>query len=164
MAASGGKPTARMGRAVQRWRRRAVARWAQWRRALRRAWDPPLDLRGERVAERYLKRQGQRIVARRLRSRLGELDLVAVEGRTIVFVEVKTRRSDRAGLPTEAVDGHKQRRVCRAALGYLKRHDLNEYPVRFDVIGVLWPAGARQPQIEHVRAAFESPFVGQFSA
>ena len=76
----------------------------------------------------YLRRLGYKIVARRERGRLGELDLVAVDGRTVVFVEVKTRRSHDAGHPAEAVDPEKQRRLTRLALAYLKRHGLLEYP------------------------------------
>ena len=152
-----------------RWGRR----WQQARRGLRRRWKSvaatiatgwrrwrwglPLDQRGERAAERLLKRQGYRIVGRRERSRLGELDLVAVDGRTVVFVEVKTRQSLAAGEPAEAVDAAKQQRVARAAWGYLKRHGLLDYPARFDVVAVYWPAGARQPNCRHLRGAFEAP-------
>jgi putative endonuclease len=112
--------------------------------------------RGEREAERYLKRQGFIILARGNRARLGEIDLVAVEKRTIVFVEVKTRTSHDAGHPAEAVDRHKQRRLTRAAREYLKRHQLTEYPARFDVVAVTWPDARRRPVIEHIRNAFEA--------
>jgi putative endonuclease len=111
---------------------------------------------GERAAERYLKRLGYIIVARGQRDDLGELDLVAVDGRTIVFVEVKTRRGDQAGHPAEAVDEEKQRKITRLALAYLKRHDLLEYPSRFDVVAVTWPANARRPTIQHIKSAFEA--------
>ncbi len=125
-----------------------------WRRRL----FPELTLgqMGERAAERYLKRLGYIIVARGERDDLGELDLVAVDGRTIVFVEVKTRRGDLAGRPAEAVDEAKQRRITRLALAYLKRHDLLDYSARFDVMAVTWPAGAKQPVIEHLKSAFEA--------
>lgn len=125
---------------------------------LRAAWRRyrSLDRRGERAAERHLRSRGYRIVARRERGRLGELDLVAVDGRTVVFVEVKTRRSHAAGHPAEAVDADKQRKLTRLALAYLKRHDLLEYRTRFDVLAVTWPNGARKPKIEHYRAAFEA--------
>jgi putative endonuclease len=73
------------------------ARWARF-------WTPkPLGYLGERAAEKYLKRKGYKIVARGLRLRGGELDLVAVDGRTVVFVEVKTRRSEQFGHPAEAI-------------------------------------------------------------
>ena len=130
---------------------------------LRTAWRRyhSLDRRGERAAERYVRRLGYKIVGRRDRSRLGELDLVAVDGRTVVFIEVKTRQSHDAGHPAEAVDRDKQQRLTRLALAFLKRHDLLEYPARFDVVAVTWPPSARKPTIEHYRNAFEAVGRGQ---
>ena len=115
----------------------------------------PLGQRGEEAAARYLKRLGYKIVARSERLQPGELDLVAVEGRTIVFVEVKTRRSADAGHPAEAVDANKQRRLTRLVVTFLKRHGLLEYPARFDVIAITWPSG-RRPTIEHFPNAFDA--------
>ena len=115
----------------------------------------PLGVRGERVAARYLKRRGFKIVATGSRDRLGEVDLIAIDRRTVVFVEVKTRRSTRAGDPLEAVDTEKQRRLTRVALAFLRRHDLLEESARFDVVGIVWPHWARRPAIEHIRGAFE---------
>jgi putative endonuclease len=120
-----------------------------------------LGRRGERAAERFLRRLGYKIVARRDRGRLGELDIVAVDGRTIVFVEVKTRTSHDAGHPAEAVGPEKQRRLTRLALAYLKRHELLEHAARFDVLAVTWPAGAKKPQIDHIKNAFEAVGRGQ---
>ncbi|MBI3836394.1 MAG: YraN family protein [Planctomycetia bacterium] len=130
---------------------------------LRIAWRRyrSLGASGERAAERYLRRRRYKIVARRERGRLGELDLVAVDGRTIVFVEVKTRRSRRAGHPAEAVGPQKQQRLTRLALAYLKRHELLEYSSRFDVLAITWPADARNPTIEHIKNAFEAVGRGQ---
>ena len=87
---------------------------------------------------------------------MGEIDLVAVDERTVVFVEVKTRRSQDAGHPSDAVDLDKQRRLTRLALAYLKRHHLLEYPSRFDIVAVTWPENERNPKIEHLRGAFEA--------
>lgn len=101
-----------------------------------------MGARGEAAAARYLKRLGYRILVRGDRVRLGEIDLVALDGRTIVFVEVKTRESADSGHPAEAVDSGKQRRLTRLALSFLKRHRLLEYPARFDIVAVTWPAGA----------------------
>jgi putative endonuclease len=120
-----------------------------------------LGRRGEGVARRYLRRQGWRIIAARSQELLGELDLVAVDQGTIVFVEVKTRRSLRAGSAAEAVDVRKQLRLARLALVYLKRHRLLGYPVRFDVLGLTWPRDAHRPQIAHFRNAFTSSLVQQ---
>jgi putative endonuclease len=117
----------------------------------------PLGYLGERAAEKHLKRKGYKIVARGLRSRGGgELDLVAVDGRTVVFVEVKTRRSEQFGHPTEAIDLRKQSRMTRAAVSYLKRHGLLDYRSRFDVVAILWPSGVKRPKIEHYESAFEA--------
>ncbi len=121
-----------------------------------------LGLQGERAAERFLKRQGYLIVARGERGRIGELDLVAVDGRVVVFVEVKTRRSDVAGLPEEAVTPAKQAKLTKLALAYLKRHDLLENSARFDVVSVTWPQESRRPNIEHLVNAFEPHGQGQF--
>jgi putative endonuclease len=127
---------------------------------------PPRSLgyRGERAAERFLRRQGYIILARGLRNKLGELDLVAVEKRTIVFVEVKTRTTQDAGHPADAVDADKQQRMTRAALSYLKRHDLLEHSARFDVIAVTWPERGGRPRIEHFKNAFEAVGAGQMFA
>jgi putative endonuclease len=132
--------------------------WASWGGWLRRWWYrlfPPLTLgaQGERAAARYLRRIGYRIVARGARSRLGEIDLIALDGQTIVFVEVKTRRSKDQGHPVEAVDLRKRQRLTRLALAYLKRYGLLRRPARFDVIAITWPQGER-PTIEHFPNAF----------
>jgi putative endonuclease len=129
-----------------------------------RAWrrTPSLGQRGEAAAERYLRRLGYTIVARGQRERLGELDLIAVDGRTVVFVEVKTRRSHDAGHPVEAIGAEKQRRLTRLALAYLKRHDLLEHASRFDVVAVTWPEDrSAKPLIEHFKNAFDAVGRGQ---
>jgi putative endonuclease len=111
-----------------------------------------------------LRRLGYVIVARGHRDNIGEIDLVAVDGRTLVFVEVKTRTSQDAGHPADAVDAEKQRRLTRLALSYMKRHDLLENPARFDVVAVIWPDKGRKPTIEHFQNAFEAVgFVGMYS-
>ncbi len=115
-----------------------------------------LGKRGEEAAARYLRRRGHKILARGDKFGPGELDLVTLDGETIVFVEVKTRRSDEVGHPSEAVDERKQRRLTRLAVAFLKRHGLLERPARFDVVAVTWPAGRRLPAVEHVANAFEA--------
>ena len=116
--------------------------------------------KGERVAVRFLKKQGYRIVARKSRSRIGELDVVAVDGECIVFVEVKTRSSHVAGQPVEAVTAAKQHQLTRAALAWLKSRGLLERRARFDVIAITWGDG-RDPEIQHFRNAFEATGRGQ---
>lgn len=118
--------------------------------------EKTLGQQGEAAAARYLKRRGYKIAARSDRSKLGELDLVAVDGRTVVFVEVKTRRSQEDGHPVEAVTPAKQRRLTRLAVTFLKRHGLLESPARFDVVAVTWPQSRRRPTIEHFPNAFEA--------
>jgi putative endonuclease len=116
--------------------------------------------RGEREAARHLRKQGYHILARQSRSLLGEIDLIALDGKTIVFVEVKTRSSHVAGHPVEAVDSRKQRQLTRAALAWLKRRNLLDHPGRFDVIAITWQPGA-PPLIQHFKNAFEASGHGQ---
>jgi putative endonuclease len=97
-----------------------------------------------------------RIIVRNYRTAQGEVDLIARDGDTVVFVEVKARRR---GEPAEAVTAEKQRRLTLAALHFLKRHRLLEYPGRFDVVAVVWPESGRVPSVEHFRDAF--PPVGR---
>jgi putative endonuclease len=120
-----------------------------------------LGERGERAAASHLRRLGYKIVAfRQQRHAIGEADIIAVDGRTVVFVEVKTRRSSHSGHPAEAVGVAKQERLARFALAYLKRHDLLEHAARFDVVAVCWPS-EEKPRIEHFKNAFEPPGVGR---
>ena len=123
-----------------------------------------LGQRGEDAAARYLKRLGYHILARHCRTRLGELDLIAADGRTVVFVEVKTRRTTDAGHPADAIDPRKEQRMTQAALAYLKAHGLLDYSARFDVVAITWPADSRRPTIEHFQNAFSPPGKGQFFA
>lgn len=109
----------------------------------------------ERAAAAFLERHGCRILDRNFHDgRSGEIDLVAYDGETVVFVEVKYRSSDRCGLPEEAVTGSKQRTICRTARFYLIRKGLGtECPIRFDVVAIR-PAGNGQLQVRWIRNAF----------
>lgn len=120
-----------------------------------------LGERGERATARYLKRLGYKIVFSRHRLRYGEVDIIAVDGRTVVFVEVKTRRDASQGRPAEAVDTERQSRLTRAALAFLKSHGLLDYASRFDVVEVFWPDGQRRPTIQHLQNAFAAVGRGQ---
>ncbi len=131
--------------------------WRRWRQG------GSLGERGEAVAARFLQRRGYRIVGRNLKDSLGELDLVAVDGRTIVFVEVKTRSATDAGNPAEAVDRDKERRLTRLALAYLRRHGLLECAARFDIVAVTWPEAANRPTVEHFSNAFPANWESMFS-
>jgi len=116
----------------------------------------PLGARGERAAAEFLERLGYRILDRGRRYKFGELDLVALDGETIVFVEVKTRRRDDLASPAEAVDRRKQERLTRAALAYLKRRRLLGRRTRFDIVSIVWSDDASPPNITHLRAAFDA--------
>ncbi len=116
--------------------------------------------RGEREAERLLLRQGMIIVARGYEGKFGEVDLIAVDDDTIVFVEVKTRTTDSAGLPAEAVDLQKQQHLTKTAYGYLKWNRLTQCRARFDVVAITWPEGSKDPDVVHYQNAFEP--VGEF--
>jgi putative endonuclease len=108
---------------------------------------------GERIACRFLLRQGFDIIARRYKERRGEVDLIAFEGQTLVFVEVKTRRSREYGDPAEFVDWKKQQRLRMAAEDFIARCDLCEYTYRFDIVTVVAPATVRE-EVSLFRNAF----------
>jgi putative endonuclease len=114
-----------------------------------------LGREGEALAARALAREGYIIVARRVRSRLGEIDIVAREGDEWVFVEVKARRSGRRGTPAESVTVRKQRKLARLAQAYLARRGKSDEPARFDVASVELEAG-RAPRVEILRRAFDA--------
>lgn len=114
-----------------------------------------LGRQGEQAAERFLQTQGYAIVARNYRCVYGEIDLVAQEQETVVFVEVRTHSGPTFGDPLESVTRRKQRQIAKAALHYAIRHHVENHPLRFDVIGISWNDAA--PQIVHVKGAFEFP-------
>ena len=103
-----------------------------------------------------LRRRGYRIVARNLRLAGAEIDIVAREGGTTVFVEVRSRSSRERGGPPETIGRGKQARIARAAAAYLAGRGQGDVVARFDVVGVDWSKGRACCTL--VRAAFESPF------
>ena len=124
-------------------------RWYEelpWRRRL------PLGRRGEEIAARHLRRCGYRILERNFRAAGAEIDLVAADRETFVFVEVKTRSSAEFGTPAEAVDARKAERIHRAAGIYLKRIHGAERPTRFDVVAIIGAGRARR--LELLKDAF----------
>ena len=112
-----------------------------------------LGREGEKIAERYLKKKGYKLVERNYRCLSGEVDLIVLDRRVIVFVEVKTRSDDRFGTPFEAVEARKQQKMIRAAQFFLHAKGLQQREARFDVVGISWPG--RQPVVEHIENAFE---------
>lgn len=115
-----------------------------------------LGAEGEEEAARYLRKRGLKIVQRNYRSRLGEIDLVAQDGKRWVFVEVKTRIEGDGDPPQSAVTPLKQRRLARLAQEYIARARLGDVPCRFDVVSVLFNAQGRVSEIRHLPGAFSA--------
>jgi putative endonuclease len=109
---------------------------------------------GEQLAERFLKKKGYKIVERNYRCANGEVDLIALDRRVIVFVEVKTRADHDFGSPLEAVEFRKQRKMIQAAQFFLHEKKLHQRDARFDVVGISWPGA--EPVVEHIQNAFEA--------
>lgn len=110
--------------------------------------------RGESIAVTYLQGQGLSIVERNFRCVCGEVDIIARDGRAIVFVEVKCRNNDDYGPPQLAVTPFKQRQISKAALVWLSKRRLFEADARFDVVAIVL-RDHDLPQIEHIRNAFD---------
>ena len=117
-----------------------------------------LGKRGEDLACLELERRGYAIVARRFRVRSGELDIIARDGATLVFVEVKARAGHAFGSAAEAITPMKQLRMARLADEYLVRHQLRECPCRFDVVSIHFESQgeAGAPEIQVIQNAFDA--------
>ena len=102
---------------------------------------------GEQLAEKYLEKIGYKIVAKNFRTRYGEIDIIATDKKTFVFVEVKTRENTKYGEPQFAVTKYKQKHLALAAIIFIKKNFLNS-DYRFDVIAI------RDEKIEHIENAF----------
>jgi putative endonuclease len=114
-----------------------------------------LGTRGEALAARHLEKRGLRIVERNVRCRFGEIDLVATDGPTVVFVEVKGRAGAGYGPPEEKVTPPKQRRLVLLARWYLQQRGWLARPARFDVVAVTWEG--RAAVVRHIPQAFSAP-------
>ena len=112
-----------------------------------------LGKEGERIAEAYLRKKGYKIIERNFRCALGELDLIVLDRRVLVFVEVKTRTGNSFGTPFEAVEFRKQQKMIQAAQYFIAQRRLQQRDSRFDVVGISWPG--REPVVEHIENAFE---------
>jgi putative endonuclease len=120
-----------------------------------------LGAKGEKIAASFLKQLGYRILAQGHRKKLGEIDIIAVDAQCVVFVEVKTWRSDEVIDPSAAVTTSKQDKITRTALAYLKKNNLLSQPARFDVVTIVWPDQGTEPKIRHYKHAFEAIGNGQ---
>lgn len=110
--------------------------------------------RGEEQAEKFLKKAGLKTVGRRVRVEIDEIDLIARQGDTLVFVEVKTRANENFGRPSAAVNRAKRRRLSRAAIRFLKNHKLRPSYIRFDIVEVIGDPDSKTPEIRHIQNAF----------
>ncbi len=111
-----------------------------------------LGREGEDRAAEFLQKRGYKILDRNYHTRAGEIDIIALHDGAVVFVEVKTRTSDRYGAPELAVNRQKQRRMVRAALGYIKYKKIHQVPCRFDVVAITGEGGR---ELELIENAFE---------
>jgi putative endonuclease len=107
----------------------------------------------EEAAARFLKGKGYKILFRNYKTRLGEIDIIAKDKDVFCFIEVKARRSEKFGLPQEAVSGFKIRQISKSALVFLKDKDLLNKAARFDVVAIGYCD--EQPSIELFKNAFE---------
>jgi putative endonuclease len=108
---------------------------------------------GEELAFKRIKRLGYKKIVRNYRCPLGEVDLIANDGDTLVFIEIKTRRGMSVGYVKEAVNARKKRQLSKVALAYMKSNDCCEARARFDVVAV--SLGGGKPQIEVIKNAFD---------
>jgi putative endonuclease len=116
--------------------------------------DPKkLGLLGEGLASRELERRGYRVLERRARSKHGEIDIVALDGDMLVFVEVKTRRKSPFGPAWEAVSWRKQQKLVHLAQAYAARRRWEHLPIRFDIVGVDVDSVGR-PSLDVIQDAF----------
>jgi len=113
-----------------------------------------LGRRGEDEAAFYLKKQGYVLLQRNYRCPLGEIDIIAKEGKTLVFIEVRARSSDRFGMPQESVNRNKILKIYKVAQYYLKAVQKEEEPVRFDVLALLFDIENQLQQLNHIKSAF----------
>lgn len=110
-------------------------------------------LLGERIAARWLKKQGWQLVAHRFRSGHRDIDLVMQRNDEVAFVEVKARRGERFGSPVEAVNSRKQRELKRSALVWVYRHGVSGHNYRFDIVGIL--VNGQNVRVRHIEHAFD---------
>ncbi len=114
-----------------------------------------LGRQGEAIAEQFLCARHYMVIERNYRCPYGEIDLVMQDRKTLVFVEVRSHTGTTFGDPLESVTLRKQRQIAKAASHYVLRHQIENRPLRFDVIGVQWENGASR--VTHIPGAFDWP-------
>ena len=110
-----------------------------------------LGAKGEGLAVKFLKKKGYKIIEQNYKNPIGEIDIIASEGKSLVFIEVKTRENVEYGLPFEAVSHSKKRKIVKVAMLYLKKFKKLP-PCRFDVISIFYKNG--KPELELIKDAF----------
>lgn len=111
-----------------------------------------LGKRGEELASIFLTEKGYTILTTNFRHKKGEIDVIAQQNETIIFVEVKTRKSNHFGYPEESISEQKQMKLQETALAFLQQEELTDYPIRFDVIAITF--SKNKPTIFHIEDAF----------
>ena len=119
-------------------------------------WRRWFGSRSEKTASRFLRQLRYRILEHNFTCDLGEIDIIALDGQCVVFVEVRSTESGDTQKAALSVDAKKQGRLSRLALYYLKRRGLLDCSARFDVLAISWPAGQAEPTIAHYQNAFEA--------
>jgi putative endonuclease len=112
-----------------------------------------LGNKGEDLAVTFLKKKGYKIISRNYKNYIGQIDIIAQDGETVVFIEVKTRANDSFGCPFESVHKKKRQKLRNLALLYMKKTG-EELPVRFDVLSIFCVENGNM-EIDHIQDAFE---------
>jgi len=118
-----------------------------------RSWRRQQGQHGEQMAVQFLQRQGYRIQQQNYRCRGGEVDIIAWDGPTLVFIEVKTKGQTAFGAPQAMVHGQKQKKIVHVAMVYVQQHQMQEVNIRFDVVAITLLPGF-PPEVTHVPGAF----------
>ncbi len=114
-----------------------------------------LGIYGEDTAVKYLEANGYTILTTNYRCKMGEIDIIAADGDTIVFIEVKTRSTDKYGQPREFVNYSKQKKIIKTALHYIVNKNLTDYMSRFDIVDILVDNNNSSNVITLIKNAFE---------
>ncbi len=135
-------------------------RWLSWTDLFRPrnwTWRRLLGNRSERIAAKHLRKEGLRILARNIEAPgLGEIDILAREGDTLVVVEVRSRRVADAQIPLDSVDHSKRQRILTATRWLIRRHNLAGVNIRQDIVAIAWSENNQITDIRHIRNAFGS--------
>lgn len=113
-----------------------------------------LGIKGEELAQEVLKKLGYKFIIRNFTCSMGEIDLIAWDKRTLVFIEVRSRKETKFGMPSETVNYNKQKKIRKVAQYFLVTNKLQDVYCRFDVVGIVWGQEGEKPKIEVLKDAF----------